>query len=301
MMRNINTKLATILVIAGMMASPWSLATQTPMQSGLSCPYNHICEGDIVLFSWMSTRAADDDIFNPVNGQAYAGAQFYVSLADKPNFPDDYKLVYMGGSDFRSIWYRTLPNTRYTFAVVIRITYHKPGQTARKYRFLDPIDFKYISKNYDHSAPRLHNTLIMDPHTGVISATEATAMGLPKAPECKAGYAEHYICRNQIVHLFWNNDRGIGNYGQKMVSGISLEADGKTVIYGGAERTQFFYTVPATKYRGVPITFKLHYRVHDSATPAIFYNEDSQPLTMKFYPSHAGYCETWDSRYPWCH
>ena len=308
-MRHLKTLTVNTLVIAGIMVNSSSLAafTRAPQatttNSVISCPYNHICEGDLTLFSWMSTAKA-----LPLFHRAkYRGAEFYVSLVDKPNFPDDYRLVKKGDSHFRSIWYRTIiPNLKYYFVVVINYSFDSDPADINH---IDPIDFYYFFKSYDHSgspsASYLKHSLMMDPRQGVLSDTEADSMGLPKTPECLANYDTHYICSHQIVHLFWNNDRGLGNHGKKVVAGVRLEANGKTVAYGGADMNQAFYTVPAANYTNQPITFKLHYQVHDPGTPLPLSSENSQPLTMKFSPNYAGWCnkvhDEGGASFPWCH
>ena len=282
------------------MAGTLQTATPSSRSTPIDCPMNRVCSGDITLFSW------DRKIWGK---DCYKGAEFYVSTKPDPAFPQDYKLVSKGGKDFHGLWYHTLPYAKYNLVLVtIACNVHIPSGKERV-----PEAFKYRSKAYDSldktaASDNTHENVLITPHDGIIATAQARSMGLPAIPICTAGNSGH-ICSNQIVHLFWSNER-------PAIHSPSTDSTHKYIVLRANLRhrwpssircprcdatfNNYFYTIPTSKYNN-PISFKVHWMVHDVSQPITQQDiQVSSPLVRTYYPEYASWCTRWDKEFTWC-
>ena len=247
----------------------------------------------MVLFSWDPTP-------HPIEGWAtYISAEFYVSKKSNPVFPNDYTFVTKGDHTFTSVWYRTLPYTKYSIMIVYTIK--DTSGSIHHFHF----SLKYRSNAYDSVNQTadavnqtafhhvIHGAAMAETRDGLIPAKEAEAMGVPASPACKAPN-ENYIgvCHNQVVHVFWDNERPVLNdpisarSHKYIVLRANLSIDGQILsdAHGDVGLNNYFYTIPDSKYND-PISFKVQWIVHDLSQPSTQQDiQQSSTLIRTFDP-----------------
>ncbi|WP_257287154.1 hypothetical protein, partial [Endozoicomonas sp. SESOKO2] len=167
-----------------------------------NCPYNQICTGDIVLIS-MADFSAYRDI-TMLRTMVFVAKDAY-------NLSKGYSQVASIGPFLNGFYYRVKPSKTYYFSA----TYYyreSGGHVEHVTR-----DFYFKSRNDAHNPGGYGED-------GPIYAGEPELIGLPSIPKCHRETAGEF-CTNQVVHIFWNNDRGPG----KRIQDIDLFIDDQHV------------------------------------------------------------------------
>ena len=274
------------------------LAQQVPMKTEAyqhniaTCPSEHVCWGDILSFSWNTNPNA---IFEAREAPkwSYEGSAFYVNTTQghwDSYLPKDYTLVKQSsigtvvGRNFHGIYISVLPDREYSFAVNNAFRY-KPAKVTYD-------DFPLRRIKY-----KSNNSFKMD---SLIIADRMTPP--PPVPKCESDYADMGMCMNQLVHLFWKNDRSDTN---KNLINVTLFVDGKAVKSGWIHFHDFWYTIPKDKYANIsgwsgnPIHVSVVWTYESRKLSGHLTYEHSLGLDLKFnYIDRIGWCYEWVPRKP---
>lgn len=240
------------------------------------CPYDQICTDDIVLITM------DTDL-SPLGKKLI---KTNVRVAKDPyDLNKGYYQVQEGGPDFRGFYYWVRPGRTYFFTA----TYYYVDEGAKQTqvsRFSESIYYK--SRDDSHSSDSADE--------GPISPTIAKLMGLPPIPKCKSVRSPGQFCTNQVVHIYWSNDRGL----RKSVISVDLYINQQFARhsheepYSESHFNEFYYILPDSKYTGIPISFQVKWNVMDQGVIPYHY-ENSQILISRYTPPWAFACTSYDS------
>ncbi|WOG26013.1 hypothetical protein [Endozoicomonas sp. 8E] len=247
-----------------------------------ACPYNQICTGDMVLITM------DTDDFISWN---WTLVSTRVGVAkDASDLSKGFSPVQSGGPDFHGFYYRVKPGKTYYFKATYR--YYKEDDKDKSDLKRAAVYFYYKSRG-DALNP------VGSGAEGPVSPIEAKAMRLPPIPKCQSVKSPAQFCTNQVVHIFWSNDRGLDEDGSfNSVTDVDLYIDGEHVKHGKARDydrgsfQDFYYTLPWVKTHGEPVNFQVTWTIRRSL---ISHYENSQSLMTRYTPALALDCKPTDS------
>ncbi|WP_422136564.1 MULTISPECIES: hypothetical protein [unclassified Endozoicomonas] len=231
------------------------------------CPHNQICTGDIVQIG-MADFSAHSDI-TMVHTMVHVAKNAY-------DLSEGYTQMASIGSFLNGFYYRVKPGKTYYF----RATYSYRESSGHLGRVTRDLYFK--SRDDSHNPGGYGED-------GPIYAGDPGTIGLPSIPKCHSGTAGEF-CANQVVHIFWNNNRGQ----EARVIDVDLYIDGQHTKHGdgpyyGGNFQDFYYVLPDSKYSGVPVRFQVTWKVWGWDSSAHF--ENSQILVSKYTPERASACK----------
>ncbi|WP_252180419.1 hypothetical protein [Endozoicomonas sp. 4G] len=241
------------------------------------CPYNRICTGDIVLITM------DTDL-TPM-GRELIGTRVRVAK-DASDLSKGFRTVQQGGTNFHGFYYRVKPGKTYYFRAIYH--YYKTGGKHTHFS-------RFTESFYYKSRGDIHNP--GGGAEGPISPDEAKAMGLPPISTCVSDRSPGEFCTNQVVHIFWSNDRGRSAF----ITDIDLYINGKFVKnkHGpphGGNFQEFYYVLPYSKYNGDPVAFQVTWKLYYPYLGQKYTHfENSQLLLSQYTPEWAFACKPADS------